>query len=208
MAFNDLSNQKFGMLTAIKVVGKNSKGESIWECVCECGNIANVTCTNLKRGHTKSCGCYKKICSITHNESKTRLYKIWKGMKNRCYNIQTPKYKSYGGRGIIVCDEWLENYPSFKKWAVENGYKDNLTIDRIDNNKGYSPHNCRWVTNKVQSNNKRNNCFINYLGQTLTISQWSEKIGITPSTIWARYKVYKLPLEKVFYKGDLRYGKN
>lgn len=206
MAFQDLSGQKFGKLTAIKVVGKSKKGESIWECLCDCGNITKSTCSNLKRGHTKSCGCYKKICCVTHHEANTRLYKIWKGIKNRCCNKRTPQYCDYGGRGITVCDQWLKNYINFRDWALANGYEDNLTIDRINNDGNYEPNNCRWVNNKIQSNNRRDNCFITYLGETLTISQWGDRLGIDPTTIRARYKVYNLPLEKVFYKGDLRYG--
>ena len=93
MAFQDLSGQKFGKLTAIKVVGKSKKGESIWECLCDCGNITKSTCSNLKRGHTKSCGCYKKVCCVTHHETKTRLYKIWKGIKTRCYIKSTTMAK-------------------------------------------------------------------------------------------------------------------
>lgn len=206
MAFQDLSGQKFGFLTAIKVVEKNNKGESVWECICDCGNITKSTCSNLKRGHTKSCGCYKKVCCITHHETNTRLYKIWKGIKTRCYNKNFPKYSNYGGRGISVCEQWLENYSNFRDWSMLNGYNDTLTIDRIDNNGNYEPNNCRWVNNKTQSNNRRDNCFITYLGETLTISQWGDRLGIDPKTIRARYKVYNLPLEKVFYKGDLRYG--
>ena len=206
MAFQDLSGQKFGKLTAIKVVGKSKKGESIWECLCDCGNITKSTCSNLKRGHTKSCGCYKKICCVTHHEANTRLYKIWKGIKNRCCNKRTPQYCDYGGRGITVCDQWLKNYINFRDWALANGYEDNLTIDRINNDGNYEPNNCRWVNNKIQSNNRRDNCFITYLGETLTISQWGDRLGIDATTIRARYKDYNLPLEKVFYKGDLRYG--
>jgi hypothetical protein len=206
MAFQDLSGQKFGRLTAIKVVGKNKKGESIWECLCDCGNITKSTCSNLKRGHTKSCGCYKKVCCVTHHETNTRLYKIWKGIKTRCYNKNFPKYSNYGGRGILVCEQWLEKYANFRDWAILNGYNDTLTIDRIDNNGNYEPSNCRWVNNKTQSNNRRDNCFITYLGETLTISQWGDRLGIDPKIIRARYKVYNLPLEKVFYKGDLRRG--
>lgn len=207
MAFQDLTGQKFGKLTAIKVVGKTSKKESIWECKCDCGNITSVTCGNLKRGHTKSCGCYKKICCVTHHETGTRLNRIWKGIKNRCNNKNAVKYSNYGGRGISVCKDWNESYIKFRDWALSNGYRDDLTIDRIDNNGNYSPDNCRWVDLKAQSNNKRTNCFITYLGETHTISQWSEKLGILEGTIWERYKLNKMPLEKVFYKGDLRFGK-
>jgi hypothetical protein len=203
--FQDLSGIKFGKLTAIKVAYKNKNGESVWECVCDCGNVVNVVCSNLKNGHSTSCGCYKKICSITHNETKTRLHRIWAGIKARCYNTTIPQYKNWGGRGITVCDEWKDSYETFRDWALNNGYQENLTIDRIDNDKGYNPNNCRWATPKQQSNNKRNNTLITFNNETHTISEWAEIIGVKSRTIQRRL-VKNMPIEKILYIGDMRNG--
>lgn len=204
--FQDLSGKRFGKLTAIEVYKKNKNGESIWKCQCDCGNFSNVVCSSLKNGHTTSCGCYKKVCCITHNETKTRLHRIWSGIKARCQNKNLPKYNNWGGRGIKMCKEWADSYEKFRDWALSSGYKENLTIDRIDNNKWYSPDNCRWATTKQQSNNRRTNHIITFNGQTHTISEWSEIIGVKSSTIQRRITA-NMPIEKILFIGDMRYGK-
>lgn len=117
-------------------------------------------------------------------------------MKERCNNPNNPAYKNYGGRGIRICDEWLKDYKVFKKWAIENGYTDDLTIDRIDNNGNYEPNNCRWVSNKVQANNRRSNVLITYKGKTQNIKQWALELGINYKTLHRRLTVYKWSIEK------------
>jgi len=164
-----------------------------WNCICDCGNKTIVRSSRLTLGRTKSCGCLVKenykiatpasaIKNKTHGDSKTRLYGVYHRMTARCCYSKNKDYKDYGGRGITVCSEWLENYEAFRDWAVANGYNDNsrLTIDRIDVNGNYEPSNCRWVTNKVQQRNKRNNRLITIDGITKTIFEWAEiyKIGI------------------------------
>lgn len=206
--FRDLTNKKFGKLTAIKIIGKNKKKESIWECQCDCGNISNVVSSNLSNGHTTSCGCYKKICSIKHNKLNTRLYRIWQNMKNRCLNPNVKKFRNYGARQICVCKDWQNDFMCFYNWAMNNGYAENLTIDRIDVNGNYEPSNCRWITNKEQCNNKTNNILIEYKNKTYTLKQWGEILGIKQQTLSQRYKKFKNNLEKLFYKGNLRYGRN
>ena len=124
----------------------------------------------------------------SHGESKTRLYRAWQNMKARCYRKSTREYNNYGGRGITVCDEWIHSYENFKGWSIQNGYSDNLTLDRIDVNKGYSPDNCRWITNKEQQNNKRDNVIYTFNGETLTLAQWSEKLGICYKTLQKRIR--------------------
>lgn len=121
---------------------------------------------------------------------KTKLYRVWSTMKERCYNPNNHKYKNYGARGIKVCEEWKTDFKAFQKWAYENGYGEGLSIDRIDNNSGYEPSNCRWATAEQQQNNRRNNRTIEIDGVTHTISEWSKISGIKFETIWARLVRY------------------
>lgn len=158
---NDLVGRKFGRLVAIRASGKKN-GAFVWECMCDCGNTAYIDGRKLKNGHTKSCGCIRKDGTkkpaYSHGQHKTRLYRIWSNMKTRCGNRHSDNYKFYGGKGIKICKEWLHNFKSFYEWAMENGYKDGLTIDRIDSNCDYSPKNCQWVTqseNAKRANDKR-----------------------------------------------------
>lgn len=123
----------------------------------------------------------------THGKQGTRLYRIWQGMKNRCYNKNDKRYQDWGGRGIAVCSEWKDKFMVFYNWAVSNGYDDNLTIDRIDNNKGYEPSNCRWITNKENSNNTRRNIYLTY-NKTQTLAQWADELHIPYQTLHYRYK--------------------
>lgn len=179
-------NKKFNKLTVISELDKRDNGEKVYKCVCDCGNITEVRGSHLRTGHTKSCGC-DKIIQPSHRKSNTNLYHRWERIKERCYNKNSRNYKNYGGRGIAVCDEWRKNFKAFYNWSMENGYADNLTIDRIDVNGNYSPDNCRWITNKEQQRNKRNNVYLTYNGKTQTIHEWSIKLGIPASTIYYRY---------------------
>ena len=122
----------------------------------------------------------------THGKTGTRIHNEWRSMKRRCYSKEQKGYKDYGGRGITVCDEWLHDFQAFYDWAMANGYDDNLTLDRIDSNGNYEPSNCRWVSQKVQQNNRRNNHYITYNGKTQTAKQWAEELNINYSTIITR----------------------
>lgn len=168
------------------VVQPNGKHIKMWNCICECGKIESVNGNNLRSGKSKSCGCLSiEIAKGNfgtggvkkHGCAKTRLYYVWTHIKARYYNSRTDNYKDYGGRGIKMCDEWRGSFQNFQSWALSHGYADNLTIDRIKVNGDYEPSNCRWVTQKEQANNKRNNVFFTYNGQTKTLKQWCDYYG-------------------------------
>ena len=192
MAYTDITGKKFGRYTALKYVKRNNR--NVWMCRCDCGNIRFASGSDLRNGKTKSCGCYirdwNKKVKKTHGMTNTRIYHTWIGMRRRCYDPTRSGFKLYGGRGITVCDEWNNNFESFYEWAMQNGYTDELTIDRIDVNGNYEPSICRFATNKQQMNNKTDNHFLTYNGETHTIAEWSEITGIKRETI--RVRISKL----------------
>lgn len=191
--FKDLTNEKFGRWTVLEISERrknNGKVDIYWKCRCDCGNIKSVKGENLKSGVSKSCGCinaernYKN--NIVHGMKGTRIYRIWNGMKNRCTNQNDSNYFMYGGRNITICDEWLNNFVSFYNWAIKNGYKDNLSIDRIDVNGNYCPENCRWVDCKIQANNRRSNHIVTYKGISKTVAEWENELGFKKDILTSR----------------------
>ena len=202
--FLELTGQRFGRLLVVSrsedKIFENGVHRSRWNCLCDCGNTAIVIGANLTNGHTQSCGClHRETTSKTHKKhglKRTRLYGIWSNMKDRCYRQTNQFYADYGGRGITVCEEWLDNFLAFREWALANGYQDNLTLDRIDNNGPYSPDNCRWANKTQQANNKRSNRLLTYKGKTQTLAQWAKEYGITQSCLGLRINRYKWPIEK------------
>lgn len=176
----------FNRLYVIKRVSNDKSGRARWLCKCECGTIKVILGKHLLSRKVQSCGCLQKERVTKHKMSNSRLYSIYRGMKDRCYNQNMPEYHNYGGRGITICDEWLNDPSAFFKWSLENGYSDDLTIDRKDNDKGYSPENCRWSTFVEQQNNKSNNTLLTKDGETHTIAEWSRILNISASTISTR----------------------
>lgn len=195
MSKEDLIGKKFGRWTVIENGGRYKNRAALWLCECECELKTQrlILGNALKKGLTKSCGCYNAEVSkerfTTHGCSYERLFSIWSHMNYRCSNEKDKKYHNYGGRGITVCDEWKYDYNAFKEWSLVNGYKDKLQLDRANNDQGYSPDNCRWVTCKQNSNNKRDNRFIEINGLVKTIAEWSELSGLKWSTISSRIKM-------------------
>lgn len=202
--FKDLTGLQFGRLTVVARAENASNGRVQWTCMCDCGNTTVCRAFNLQNGHTRSCGClHEDGTRTTHGMKWTRLYRVWESMKTRCNNPRSQRYVDYGGRGITVCPEWAESFEAFRDWALANGYQDDLTIDRIDNDGPYSPDNCRWTTMEVQGRNKRNNYFLTHDGKTLTISDWGKETGIERRTIakrkqlgWSDAKALTEPVRK------------
>ena len=185
---NDLTGQKFGKLTVLSRT-QNTKA-IVLLCQCDCGNTTFVHKYDLVHGKTKSCGCLRKeltaIRAKKHKMSNTRLYRIWNAMKERCLCETNPNYSNYGGRGISVCSEWKNDFQAFYEWAINNGYNEDLTLDRIEVNGNYEPSNCRWSTRKEQNFNKRNNRLLSYNGKTQTLQEWSKETGVSYTTLLYR----------------------
>jgi hypothetical protein len=197
----NLLGQQFNNWTVIEEsesrVGEDGRRTTLWLCQCACEKSTQrlVNAADLKRGHSKSCGCIKEEGkNINHgaasknniHKMNKRIYDIWLGIKKRCYGVNRRGYKNYGGRGIVVCEEWLnkENgFISFYNWSMDNEYSDDLSIDRIDNNGNYEPSNCRWVTMKVQQNNRRNNLYIEIEGVRKSILEWSTEYNLSYTTL-------------------------
>lgn len=187
----DIINKTYSKLTVLKYVGLNTKNRPLYLCKCDCGTEKIILAASLKSGNTKSCGCVAKTKTIlrnkklaTHNLSQNnRLYRIWKGFRSRCRDINNKYYKNYGGRGILVCKEWNEKFITFYNWSMNNGYKNDLSLDRIDNNGNYSPENCRWTTMIIQRNNTRINRYLIFNNKTYTLAEWSRVLKIHPATL-------------------------
>lgn len=203
-SFKDLVGMKFGEWTVLELSGKNKYNERLWRCKCSCGNISEVTSRLLIGGYSKSCRdcAYKKRGENQkkHGMSRSRIYNIYNGIINRCYNKNNYSFKYYGERQIKVCDEWLgeHGFENFYQWSIKNGYSGALTIDRIDVNGNYEPGNCRWVDMKTQANNRRNNVNIIYNGKNQTLAQWSEELGINFYTLYARIEKNNWDVERAF----------
>lgn len=203
----EMIGSRFGRLIVVSKaqdkVSISGRVEKCWNCDCDCGNKnVIVRGSSLRNGNTLSCGCLRKELSserrrkaTLHGYAGTRIYKIWKMMIDRCENMSNKSYKNYGERGITVCTEW-HDISEFVKWAINSGYREDLTIDRIDSSRGYSPANCRWADRITQNNNTSRNHFITYNGETKTLAQWSRAMGMSYSKLKSRINKYGWSVEK------------
>ena len=193
----------------------NAHREAVWECVCDCGNKHCATSYNLTHGVTTKC----KKCKIeqiaqsntTHGQKPKKMFRAYVNMKTRCYNPNYYLFKNYGGKGIKICDEWLgkNGFINFREWSFQNGYQDDLSIDRIDNGKDYSPDNCRWVTMREQQNNRTNNHIVVINGFSRTLAEWCRVYKIKYSVVlgrlkigWSEYDAITKPLQRVCKRRD------
>lgn len=193
MGFVDITGQKFGRLTVLSVHQSSHPGSRTkWLCQCECGNTTIVTISRLRNGKTKSCGCLRKeTCRknfTIHGSYKLPLHAVWNTMLSRCNNKNSSSYLDYGGRGISVCEEW-HKYELFEAWAFSHGYISGLTIERVNNEKGYNPENCIWISKRQQARNKRNTRYLSFNGVSKSVLDWSDEVGISTSTIYARIRM-------------------
>lgn len=198
----DLTGKRFGRLVAVEFL-EVRKGNSVWKCKCDCGNESEVCYSNLVRGNTRSCGCIFNEKFEMHGLKDTRLYRVWANIKARCYYKKDVDYPDYGGRGIIMCEEWKNGFQTFYDWAMANGYDENAekwqcTIERIDVNGNYEPSNCKWATIKEQANNKTNSFNITYKGETKTLAQWAEDLDLPYKTLYARIHCRHWDIEEAF----------
>lgn len=200
--FDDITGQRFGRLTVIRFLEQHEREDyrRQWLCKCDCGNEIQANSSKLRSGHTRSCGCIvkEKIGNVNkkYKHTSKRLYSVYKSMIDRCYNPKIREYHNYGGRGIEVYEDWKNNYDAFAEWALATGYDQNAghgdcTLDRKDVDKGYTPDNCRWVTNQVQQNNRRDCIYAEYNGETHTCMEWSKLLGISYQKIHYHLKLGK-----------------
>lgn len=192
-SFKDITGQKFGHLTALRIdTLRTTKKHTYWICQCTCGRTRTLQLHQLTSEKVTSCGCQNtKVKKGTVISKDKRLYSLYSSMVARCTNPNAISYKFYGAKGITVCDEWRNDYKNFYDWAVSSGYKDGLSIDRIDNAKGYSPNNCRWVTFHEQVNHKENSVYYSHNGETHTMAEWCAILDFSYTLAKSRRKAAK-----------------
>lgn len=200
---------RFGRLTIIDAGFPEKRKKWGWRyfflCRCDCGNTKKI-CTDYFGVQVWSCGCLRKELKNkpkSHGMCRTKLYQIWNNMKMRCYTKKNRDYHYWGGRGITVCDEWRNSFKAFYDWSIEAGWKDGLIFDRIENDNGYYPQNCRYVTPLESTLNRRNTVYIEYDGEKKCLKDWAKKIGIHPKTLSFRLKK-KIPLNIALTQKTIR----
>ena len=201
----DLTGQRFGRLVVVSMADRRPGDPVKWMCRCDCGNTKTVDGVLLRQGETRSCGCLHRELvrerMTTHGTKHPRLHRVWAGMLNRTRNPNASNYKYYGGRGICVCEDWLD-YASFEEWALASGYNESseygkCTLDRIDDNGNYSPENCRWVDQFVQANNQRSNKNIAIGEEIHTMKEWSQINNLSYTAVRARIRRGWDPIQAV-----------
>ena len=196
----DVTGQRYGKLIAICPTEDRTKsGGIVWLFKCDCGNKKKVSLNSVRSGLVKSCGCL----ATPHHLTGTRLFNIWVDMKQRCYNSKYPQYRLWGGRGIVVCDEWFD-FKEFNRWALSNGYTSTLTLDRIDVNGNYCPQNCRWATYEEQARNTRRNKYIEINGNKKLVKDWCEEYDISPASVYRRIRELGMTYEQAITTPRLR----
>ena len=215
MRLEDLTGRRFGRLTVL-YRAENQNNMVRWHCVCDCGNEVDVLARNLKKpGHSTSCGCYQnEVRSAVHTKHgfrKTRAYDVYCGIKDRCNNQNNPRYSSYGGRGIKMCPKWESDPAAFCEWAYANGFREDAeygetTIERNDNNRGYSPENCSIKPLKDQANNRRTSLFITHNGVTKTLAQWRDLLGMTQNQAYRYIVKKKYTIQRLIDEGIVNGG--
>lgn len=199
----DMAGSTYGRLTVLKRVENDVSGNARWLCKCECGNEKIVLGRSLRTGRTRSCGCLLAESSkqrmtamcTKHGFSNKKLYRVYMAMRERCEKPSASEYSSYGGRGISMCKEWRERKEAFFEWAMQNGYKEGLQIDRIDTNGDYCPGNCRWATRSENMNNIRKNVRFEHNGVSHTLAEWARIARLPYMTVYGRYKAWESPAE-------------
>lgn len=196
------------MLEIIGVEAVEYSRSLYFVCKCDCGKTTHIRYDCILRRNQKSCGCIEEVPKYIDYDGKEKsshnmkLYPVWKTMNQRCYNPKNKKYERYGKRGIIVCEEWKQSNPlgfyNFNLWALSNGYKIGLSLDRIDNNGNYEPKNCRWTDNKSQCRNKYNNFIVEYKGEKHCLKEWCEILNLPYHTIFHRIKRYNFTIQRAF----------
>ena len=202
----NLVGKKFGKLLVLRELDERRNKGVLWECVCDCGGKAKRTTGELNAGRRLTCGCMPTGSNgAWRNGKREKLYVVWCDIIQRCFDKNFRGYHRYGGRGITICNEWRHDYPAFRSWALSHGYKEGLTIDRINNDGNYEPNNCRWVTMKEQCRNKTGLVWITYNGKTMIMNDWAELLGLKKSTLgerirrgWTIEKALTTPLLKRF----------
>lgn len=202
----NLEGQSFGRLTVVSRTEDKNR-QIVWKCLCTCGNVKSIAGNSLVKGLTKSCGCYQRELMAevggrtrTHGMTGSRTYRVWSSMKSRCTDTKAKSYKDYGGRGIKVCPSWFQ----FTNFLLDMGEAPaGLSIERVDNSRGYSKENCIWATQREQLNNKRDNVVLVWRGETMTASQWAVRLGFTPFQVllrlsrgWSTDRALSTPIRK------------
>lgn len=207
----DMAGNKYGRLTVIEMAGHNQHKQRQWRCMCDCGTLVEKTGSDIRNGNTLSCGClatefrsqFGALTNKTHGKSNEPVYRIWRSMMDRCYLPTSHAYSRYGGRGITVCGRWHD----FENFFADMGHKpDGMSLERTDNDGGYGPSNVQWATAKDQANNRRSTRWIEFRGETKTLAQWCDELGLKVGTVWARLNRDGFTVEAAFTKSSGRWA--